>query len=131
MDPVFVYDDDCGFCTWWAEFVAERAGLPIVGFADLGADLRARLPDDYETCAHLVTDERVYSCGEAIEESLLRTDLGALPRPLVERLRQFGSYRAVREWGYRRGAHNRALLGKLASKTPPAREARDRERDSS
>jgi predicted DCC family thiol-disulfide oxidoreductase YuxK len=120
-DAVFVYDDDCGFCTWWAEFVAERSHLPIVGFSALSSDLRDRLPEDYEQCSHLVTDETVYSCGASIEEALLRTDLGAVPRPVVERLRSFRTYQRAREWGYRRGANNRSLWGRLLSKTPPAR----------
>ena len=126
-DAVFVYDDDCGFCTWWAEFVAERSPLRIVGFSELPPTLRERLPDDYEQCSHLVTDETVYSCGASIEEALLRTDLGAVPRPVVERLRSFQAYQRVREWGYRRGANNRSVWGKLVSKTPPARRRRERD----
>ena len=115
-EPRFVYDDDCGFCTWWAEFFADRADLAIVGFSELDPALRDRLPDDYETCSHLVTDGTVYSCGESIERALLRTDLGVFARPAVERLRQFGRYSDVREWGYRRGANNRDVWGRLLSK---------------
>ncbi|WP_267643343.1 DCC1-like thiol-disulfide oxidoreductase family protein [Haloarchaeobius amylolyticus] len=122
-EPVFVYDDDCGFCTWWAERFAAHAAVRIVGFSELRPALRDRLPEDYEECSHLVTDERVYSCGEGIEEALLRTDPGRVGRPVVESLRGFGPYREFREWSYRRGADNRALWGKLVSKTPPARTA--------
>jgi hypothetical protein len=64
MVPRFVYDD-CGFCTWWAEFFAAHADVELVGFSEMGDDLRARLPAEYEDCAHLVTDGAVYSCGEA------------------------------------------------------------------
>ena len=34
----FVYDDDCGFCTWWAEFFAQRTDLETVGFDELTDD---------------------------------------------------------------------------------------------
>ena len=121
-DAVLVYDDDCGFCTWWAEFLDGRADLRIVGFSDLDPSLRERLPPDFESCAHLVTDDAVHSCGASIEEALLRTDVGSRFRPAVESLRTFGTYRNVRELGYRRVADTRAWWGKLLSKRPPARE---------
>ncbi len=118
---VFVYDDDCGFCTWWAEFFAARTDLQIVGFTELDSSLRAQLPAEFERCSHVVTDERVYSCGASIEEAFLRTGAGSVIRPLVERLRRASAYRSFREWAYRRGADNRDRLGRLLSKTPPAR----------
>ena len=116
-----VYDDDCGFCTWWAGFFDDRTDLRIVGFSELDPSLRARLPDGYETCSHLVTDGGVYSCGESVEQALVRTDLGAAARPAVEFLRGVDAYRDVREWGYRQVADNRVLGGRLLSKRPPAR----------
>ncbi|WP_276272366.1 DUF393 domain-containing protein [Haloarcula litorea] len=122
-DATLVYDDDCGFCTWWADFLARRAALPVVGFSELRdrPDLRERLPDDYESCSHVVTDDRVYSCGASIEEAVLRTEPGELARPLVEFLRSFEDYERVRERAYRRVADNRDLWGRVVSKTPPAR----------
>jgi predicted DCC family thiol-disulfide oxidoreductase YuxK len=42
---ILVFDDDCGFCTWWAEFVAARSDVRLVGFSELDPDLRALLPD--------------------------------------------------------------------------------------
>ncbi len=107
--PTFVYDDDCGVCTWWATRLAEHTDLRIVGFTDLDPTLESRLPADYERCSHLVTDDETYSCGEAIEEALLRTGLGSLARPPVTVLRRFGPYRTVRELSYRLGADNRTL----------------------
>jgi hypothetical protein len=62
--PRVVYDDVCGFCTWCAEFAARHGDVEPVGFSELSADQLARLPDDYEDCAHLLTDDAVYSCGE-------------------------------------------------------------------
>ena len=55
-DALLVYDDDCGFCTWWAEFLEARSDVPTIGFSDLDPGLRNTLPDDYDRCAHLVTD---------------------------------------------------------------------------
>lgn len=125
--PVLVYDDDCGFCTWWAEFLSRRSDLRIVGFGDLTPDLRERLPEDYEECSHLVTDEEVYSCGASIEEAFVRSDPSEAARPLVESLRRFDGYGTVREGGYRFVAGNRSLWGKVLSKTPPARHPADRD----
>jgi len=122
--PTLVYDDDCGFCTYWVEYVAERSDLAVVGFSELSVDLRERLPADYEDCAHLVTDEGVLSCGAAMEEAFLRTGrAGPLTEP-IRFARQFEEYDSFREWGYRWAADHRALLGKLVSRTPPARRNR-------
>ncbi|MFB6223742.1 MAG: DUF393 domain-containing protein [Haloarcula sp.] len=120
-DATLVYDDDCGFCTWWADFIDKRSDLDIVGFSELDDELLARLPDDYESCSHLVTDEAVYSCGKSIETALTHTDLGKPARPLVEFLQQFEDYEQLRERAYRQVADNRGQWGKLMSKTPPAR----------
>lgn len=120
-EPVLVYDDDCGFCTWWADFLRDRAEFPIVGFSELTPSLRDRLPSDYESCSHFVTDEAVYSCGASIEEAVLRSDLGRRAQPLVDRLRAVSVYVRLREWVYQRIAHNRGFWGAFMSKTPPAR----------
>lgn len=121
-DAHLVFDDDCGFCAWWAEYVASHADVELVGFSELSPELEARLPEEYADCSHLVTDDRVYSCGESIEEGLLRSDLGSRVRPAFDRLRDT-PYADLREWGYRHVAHNRRVWGRLVSKTPPAREA--------
>lgn len=125
-DPIFVFDDDCGFCTWWAEWFGARTDMDIVGFTDLDPELRERLPLEFEQCSHVVTNERVYSCGASIEEALLRTRTGSFVRPIIEGFRHIGPYRMIREWAYRRGANNRDVLGRVLSKTPPAREDADR-----
>ena len=124
MQPTLVFDDDCGFCTWWADLLSERSDLRIVGFSRLAEepDLRDRLPDDYEQCSHLVTEETVHSCGASIEEAVARSDARPVARPTVDGLRRLGAYRSLREWGYERVAHNRSLFGRVMSKTPPARQ---------
>ena len=120
MEPTFVYDDDCGFCTWWADQFARRTDLRIVGFAALDDDLQERLPADYANCAHLVTDDAVYSCGAAIERTL-ELDFPVL-EPVFGALRAVPGYAALRERLYRWGADNRATLAKLARDDPPARQ---------
>ena len=112
--PQFVYDDDCGFCTWTAEFAADRSDVTLVGFSELSARQRTRLPSDYDTCAHLLVDGSVYSCGRAIEETL------ALVYPTLDpvfgTLRRVPYYSAFREAAYRFGANRRSWLGKLLSR---------------
>lgn len=115
----FVYDDDCGFCTWWAEFFAERSDLPVVGFSETTDGQRERLPDDWEECAHLLTDNRVYSCGEAIEAALERA--GLFPGEARTFLNQFADYGRLRERLYREAADRRDLWGRFVSSEPPAR----------
>ncbi|SEW15111.1 DCC1-like thiol-disulfide oxidoreductase family protein [Natrinema salifodinae] len=124
-EPTLVYDDDCGFCTWWADFFDERTDLRIVGFSDLTDDLRERLPDNYEDCSHLMTDDGVYSCGASIEEALVRTDVAEPAGDVVGFLRQFRDYEQFREQSYRWVADNRDRWGQLLSKTPPARQESD------
>ena len=121
-EATLVYDDDCGFCTWWADFFEVRADLRIVGFSDLTPDLREQLPDDYEECSHLLADGEVYSCGESLEQAFVRSELGEPAGPVVGFLRNFRDYEQLRENAYRKVADNRTQFGQVVSKTPPARE---------
>lgn len=116
----FVFDDDCGFCTWWADFFDEHTDLRIVGFSDLSPELRDRLPENYEACSHLVTDDRVYSCGASIEEAFVRSDVAGPLRDVVPFLRNFEDYERLRERWYRSIADERDRWGQFVSKTPPA-----------
>lgn len=118
-DPTLVYDDDCGFCTWWANYVAQRSDIRLIGFSELSEEMRDRLPADYEECSHLVTDDEVYSCGASIEESLVRLDRTTDFRPLAKFLRQFDEYTQLRERLYRKGADHRGLLGTVFSADSP------------
>ncbi|SEW14403.1 DCC1-like thiol-disulfide oxidoreductase family protein [Halobacterium jilantaiense] len=118
--PRLVFDDDCGFCTWCANFAARHGDVDLVGFTELSPDQLARLPDDYEDCAHLLTDDAVYSCGEAIERTLER-DFPEL-RPVFAALRTVPGYGTLRERLYRAGADRRAMLGNVVRDDPPARE---------
>ena len=115
-----VFDDDCGFCTWCANVGARHGPVETVGFQELSPDQLARLPDDYEDCSHLLTDDAVYSCGAAIERTL-ELDFPVL-RPVFGALRMVPGYAALRERLYRWGADNRAWLGKIVRDDPPARQ---------
>ncbi len=119
--PTLVYDDDCGFCTWCARRIAEQSDVTLVGFSDLDAETRERLPENYEECAHLVTAEAVYSCGKSIEEAILQSEVGGDLRPVVDLFRQFENYGTFRERAYRAVADRRDLFGKVVSSDPPAR----------
>ncbi|RJT04372.1 DCC1-like thiol-disulfide oxidoreductase family protein [Halococcus sp. IIIV-5B] len=116
--PRLVYDDDCGFCTWCADWAVRNGDFDPVGFSDLSPDERDRLPENWEECVHLLADGQVYSCGKATEEVLART--GRVPGDLVHFLDGFADYERVRERAYRLGADNRDLLGKVVSASPPA-----------
>jgi predicted DCC family thiol-disulfide oxidoreductase YuxK len=124
-DATLVYDDDCGFCTWWAELLGNSGEFRIVGFSDISPALSDRLPATYEECAHLVTDDAVYSCGASIEEAFVRSEFGADARPVVDFLRNFEEYERARERAYSWVADRRDVLGTITSKEPPARSPSD------
>jgi len=124
MVPKLVYDDACPFCTWAVLFVVRRSDIqPVELSAVRSGDSRLtetehhRLPEAYGACAHLVTDEAVYSCGAAVEQSLVIA--GVLPEQLVGFLRQFADYERTRERLYRFGAEHRGLLSKVVGREPP------------
>ncbi|ELY92978.1 hypothetical protein C483_06600 [Natrialba hulunbeirensis JCM 10989] len=121
--PTLVYDDDCGFCTWWADYLTSQSSIRLVGFSELDQtpELRAALPEQYEDCSHLVTEDGVHSCGESIEQAFLRADIGGPVQDLVRFVHHFEEYQQVRDHGYEWVANNRDLLGNYLSKTPPAR----------
>ncbi len=125
MEPTLVFDDDCGFCTWWAEYFAERSDVRVLGYTELTPELRDRLPEDYESCSHFLTGEAVYSCGASIEEAARHVRTDAPAGELVTFLRNFEDYERLREGGYRVVAENRDLFGQLLSKTPPVRRGED------
>jgi len=112
----FVYDDDCGFCTWWADFFAQRTDMEIVGFDELTDEQLELLPDDYEDCSHLLSDGEVYTCGAAIEQSFVRADLPPGSDELIRFLGNFEDYERFRERVYREFADRRGLWGQFVSK---------------
>lgn len=116
--PRVVYDDQCGFCTWCTEFALRRGDFEPVGFSELTPDQRARLPEQFETRAHLLTDDAVYSGGGAVEQTLVR--IYPVLGPGFATLRRIPGYAWVREKLYRFGADRRDLLGKIWGSSPPA-----------
>lgn len=119
-DGTFVYDDDCGFCTWLADYFAQRTDLELVGFSALSDEQRDRLPEDFERCSHLLTDDGVSSCGASIEQALARADIPPGSGELFAFLGQFRDYEKVREQLYRAFADQRGLFGQFISKDGPA-----------
>lgn len=123
--PRLVYDDDCGFCTWCVEYAAARGEFEPVGFSELTPDQRARLPEDYEDCSHLLTQDAVYSCGEGLEEAIARFETPE--RYLALAFRLLPRRDRLREGGYRAVAGNRDLFGRIARCDPPARREESRD----
>lgn len=117
--PRLVYDDDCGFCTWCADWAVRNGDFEPAGFSELTPDEQHRLPDEYEDCVHLIADETVYSCGKATEEVLLR--MGKLPTEPFTFLNGFADYERLREDVYRFVADHRDQLGKVVSADAPIR----------
>ncbi|WP_227134175.1 thiol-disulfide oxidoreductase DCC family protein [Halorubellus salinus] len=120
--PTIVYDDDCGFCTWSAEYADAHGNFHLLGFSKLTPEERARLPDDYEDCMHVFDGDDTYSCGEAAEfvASRLSTAEGTAAR-VFQSLPE-GARRHVRDPTYRFIADHRDWFGKVRSKRPPARD---------
>lgn len=125
-EAILVYDDDCGFCTWWADFFAARTDFRTVGFTELTPDLRERLPEEYETCSHLLVDGDVYSCGRSLEEAFVRSDLSDSVSSVIRFLQNFEDYERFRERVYQQVADHRTELGKVVWKPPRAREGSER-----
>ncbi|KYH26912.1 hypothetical protein HAPAU_08000 [Halalkalicoccus paucihalophilus] len=109
--PRLVYDDDCGFCTWCAEYADSRGVFELVGFSELSPDQRARLPPGYENCVHLLTDDAVFSCGQAVEEIGAR--LGPRERTAIKFFRMIPGHERLREPFYRSLADRRVLWGRF------------------
>ncbi|WP_408960488.1 DCC1-like thiol-disulfide oxidoreductase family protein [Natrinema sp. 74] len=126
MDYVskLVYDDDCHFCTWSATFAVRRSNIQPIrlsevqeGRSRLSDFEREHLPDGYEECAQLITENAVYSCGAATEESLVIA--GVLPRRLIEFLRRFEMYGWLREKMYHTLSNNRDIVANVLGRKPP------------
>lgn len=109
--PRLLYDDECGICTRSARFVARRAEVTLVPFSAVDADLAAALPEEWRTCAHLLTDAGVYSCGEAMMRAYELT--GHPPARLLPYLRRLPGWPWLRETAYRAIAANRDILGRV------------------
>lgn len=111
--PRLVYDDDCGFCKYCVRWLLRFGAFEPVGFEELTPDQLARLPDEYENCMHLLTDETVYSCGEGAAQSLARC--GWVGRVLVALASSLPYWTSIRERGYRFVADRRAIWGRFRS----------------
>jgi predicted DCC family thiol-disulfide oxidoreductase YuxK len=111
-----MYDRDCGFCTWSADWIrrADRAGrLRIVALQDAPLD-PALAPIAAERdlgCALHAVDERgvVHAGGDAVLSIQERLPGGAL----ITAWRRLPGAAELAEWVYAVAARNRDLLGRL------------------
>jgi predicted DCC family thiol-disulfide oxidoreductase YuxK len=124
MVPKLVYDDECKFCTWSATYSVRRSDIQPVrlsavqrGESRLTDQERRRLPEGYEDCAQLLTDDAVYSCGEAVEQSLVIA--GTLPAEIASFLREFEDYEWLRERLYHLVSSNRDVVSIVIHRDPP------------
>ncbi len=108
--PRLVYDDDCGFCKYCVRWMLRFGEFEPVGYEELTPDQKARLPDEYDNCMHLLTDGAVYSCGEGFEQSFARCGRGGAAVMWV--CKQIPFWEQIRERGYRFVADRRALWGR-------------------
>jgi len=108
-----VYDDNCGFCMYMIQWLLRFGEFAPTGFSKLTPAQEARLPEEYDTCMHLLTDDAVYSCGEALEQCVARC--GAVGSSVVRVARLLPFWELVRERGYRFVADRRALWGRFRS----------------
>lgn len=111
--PRLVYDDDCGFCMYCIRWLLRFGEFDPVGFGELTPDQKARLPEEYDDCMHLLTDDAVYSCGEAAEQCLARC--GSVGMALAGLLRRLPYWDRLRERGYRFVADRRGIWGRFRS----------------
>lgn len=111
--PRLVYDDNCGFCMYMVRWLLRFGEFDPVGFGELTPDQKARLPEEYEGCMHLLTDDAVYSCGHALEQCVRRC--GVVGRYLVATASLLPYWEWIRERGYRFVADRRAIWGRYRS----------------
>ncbi|MDS0474611.1 DCC1-like thiol-disulfide oxidoreductase family protein [Natrinema sp. 1APR25-10V2] len=107
--PLLVYDDTCNFCTLAAALAVRHSNVESVGFSELTPTQRARLPPCYEACAHLLTDDEVYFCGRAMEETLVQ--MYPVLDPLFTVARRLPYYPRLRETIYHYISKYRGLTG--------------------
>jgi predicted DCC family thiol-disulfide oxidoreductase YuxK len=87
--PTLLYDDDCGFCRWFADRIRrwDRAGA--LTFTSIqgaqGQELLRSVPPELRLATmHVVSpDGRVWSGGEAVRELLRILPGGSLPAGLA------------------------------------------------
>ena len=108
---LLIYDDDCGFCTQSALFLEQHADIELVPFSKVSDDELEFLESNWRDCAHLVTDDTVYSCGEAMERAFEMTDQPLSQIPPIAR--RFPGYAFIRNGVYHWIANHRRFVGKL------------------
>mgnify|MGYP002760731503 CR=1 FL=1 len=111
--PILVYDDECGFCMYMIQWLLRFGEFNTVGYSELTVEQENRLPDEYDTCMHLLTADAVYSCGKALEQSV--ATFGVIAHTSVQVVSQVPCWREIREYGYRFVADRRSIWGRYRS----------------
>ncbi|MDA0768762.1 MAG: DCC1-like thiol-disulfide oxidoreductase family protein [Chloroflexi bacterium] len=110
---VLVYDRDCAFCLWSANFIRGRSRIEITLVPSVEVDRRLVLnsldDDQFQWSAHYITpDGREYHGGECITRSVRLMRGGFLVRPL-----DFWGISLFRELSYAIIAKNRPFLSRV------------------
>jgi len=113
VTPWLIDDDNCGFCMYMIQWLLRFGEFDPVGFSEITPDQEGRLPDDYNTCMHLLTDGTVYSCGKALEQCVARC--GTVGGGVVGIVRLLPFYGRIRERGYRFVADRRSVWVRFRS----------------
>lgn len=109
--PKLVYDDDCGFCTRSALYISRESEVALVPFSSVSPPLEDNLPENWQECAHLVTEDSIYSGGEAMVRAYELTD-GRLS-PFLGILRYIPGYEIVRDMIYDWITDHRPLVSRI------------------
>ena len=110
---LFIYDDDCSFCTRTARSLAARARCEVrlIPFAELPAGelLNTLTPGQLRASSHCITpDGREYHGGESVTRFLRLLPGGWLLAPF-----DLPGLSLLRELGYTVVARNRSLFSKI------------------
>jgi predicted DCC family thiol-disulfide oxidoreductase YuxK len=111
-----LYDRDCGFCTWSADWIgrADRAGrLRIVALQDAPLDpglAPIAAERDLRCALHAVDEDGVVHAGGAAVLSIQERLPGGA---LITAWRRLPGAAELAEWAYRIAARNRDWLGRL------------------
>ncbi len=128
LEPVLLYDGDCGLCTRSVQFVLDHNGANSISFATLQSSIAAELCEPFDIDTTDLSSLVFIDAGKSYRMS----DASAQIATHLDRPWSLGAYlrfvpRVVRDAGYRLVAGNRTRLGfsKDACRIPtPAERAR-------
>lgn len=116
--PVLVWDGDCGFCKRSVRHLGAELGARVryVSYQSFLPYFPRLRREDFERSVHFIEpDGGVYRGAEAIFKALSWRPNGSL---LMGIYRRSAIFALLVEWGYRRVARNRKLVGRIARVIP-------------